>query len=108
MTEHTYRVMVRGRFTDLDEAGRERLLAVVQEHGILTNGFSEEGSLSYDKTLDFFSYRIQLRAPVEQDDRAVCARGLVAAGRAVDELGVDYRDLKASATDMDLVKIRRK
>jgi len=108
MAEHTYRVMVRGRFTDLDEAGRERLLAVVEEHGILTNGFSEEGSLSYDRTLDFFSFRIQLRAPVEQSDRAVCERGLAAAARAVDELGVDYRDLKASATDMDLVKIRRK
>ncbi|HEX6347405.1 DUF6204 family protein [Umezawaea sp.] len=108
MAEHTYRVMVRGRFTDLDEAGRARLLAEVDEHGLLTNGFSEAGSLAYDRTLDFFSFRIQLRAPVEQNDRAVCDRGLAAAARAVDGLGVDFRDLKASATDMDLVKVRRK
>jgi hypothetical protein len=108
MVEHTYRVMVRGRFADLDDAGRERLRAVLDEHGVLTNGFTEQGALSFDRSLDFFSFRIQLRAPVEQNDRAVCDRGLAAAARVVDGLGVDFRDLKASATDMDLIKIRRK
>jgi hypothetical protein len=108
MVEHTYRVMVRGRFADLDDTGRERLRAVLDEHGVLINGFSEEGALSFDRSLDFFSFRIQLRAPVEQNDRAVCDRGLAAAARVVDGLGVDFRDLKASATDMDLIKIRRK
>ena len=108
MAEHTYRVMVRGRFTDLDEAGRARLLAEAGRHALLTGGFTEEGALSYDKALDFFSFRVQLSAPVEDNDRAVCDRGLAAAARAVDELGVDFRDLKASATDMDLIKIRRK
>ena len=38
MAEHTYRVMVRGRFTDLDEAGRARLLAEVDRHALLTGG----------------------------------------------------------------------
>ncbi|MFE9750716.1 DUF6204 family protein [Saccharothrix saharensis] len=107
MVEHTYRVMVRGRFTDLDDAGRARLLAEVERHGVLTNGFSEQGALSYDRSLDFFSFRVQLRAEVEPTDRAVCDRALTLASRALDQLGVDFRDMRASATDMDLIKVRR-
>ncbi|MEU4803996.1 DUF6204 family protein [Actinosynnema sp. NPDC023587] len=107
MAEHTYRVMVRGRFTDLDEGGRARLLAAVDRHGVLTNGFSEQGALSYDRALDFFSYRVQFRAEVGDDDRAVRDRGLGLAARAVEEFGVDFRDLRASATDVDLMKVNR-
>jgi hypothetical protein len=106
--EHTYRVLVRGRFTDLDDAGRARLLAAAEEHDMLTSGFSEDGALTYDKALDFFSFRVQLRAEVETTDRAVCDRGLALAAGAVEAFGVDFRDLRASATDLDLVKIRRR
>jgi hypothetical protein len=105
--EHTYRVLVRGRFTDLDDAGRARLLDAAGRHDMLAAGFSEEGSLAYDRSLDFFSFRVQLRAEVETTDRAVCDRALALAARAVEELGVDFRDLRASATDMDLIKVRR-
>ncbi|MGM1062868.1 DUF6204 family protein [Saccharothrix sp. Mg75] len=108
MAEHTYRVMVRGRFTDLDEAGRARLLAAADRHGVLTNGFSDEGALAYDRSLDFFSFRVQLRAEVGTTDRAVCDRGLALAARAVEAYGVDFRDLRASATDVDLIKVRRR
>jgi uncharacterized protein DUF6204 len=106
--EHTYRVLVRGRFTDLDDAGRSRLLAVVEDHDLLTGGFSDDGALSFDRTLDFFSYRVQFRATVEATDRAVCDRGLALAARAVEDLGVDFRDMKASATDVDLIKVKRR
>jgi len=105
--EHTYRVLVRGRFTDLDEPGRVRLRAAAGQHDMLNAGFSEEGGLSYDSALDFFSFRVQLRAKVEATDRAVCDQGLAMAAHAVEELGVDFRDMRASATDMDLIKIRR-
>jgi hypothetical protein len=106
--EHTYRVLVRGRFTGLDDAGRARLLAVADRHDLLGGGFSAAGSLSYDRALDFFSFRVELRAEVEATDRAVCDRGLVLAARAVEELGVDFRDMRASATDLDLIKVRRR
>lgn len=105
--EHTYRVLVRGRFTDLDEDGRARLLAAAEEHDMLTSGFSDEGALTYDRALDFFSFRVQMRAKVETTDRAVCDKGLALAAKAVEEFGVDFRDLRASATDLDLVKVRR-
>lgn len=107
--EHTYRVLVRGRFTDLDDAGRGRLLAAADRHDMLVaGGFSEEGSLTYDRALDFFSFRVQLRAEVEATDRAVCDRARTLAARAVEELGVDFRDLRASATDLNRVKVRRR
>ncbi len=107
--EHTYRVLVRGRFTDLDDDGRARLRAVAGEHDMLVaGGFTDDGALTYDDALDFFSFRVQLRAAVASDDRAVCDRGLALAARAVDALGVDFRDLRASATDLDLIKIRRR
>lgn len=106
--EHTFRVLVRGRFTDLDDAGRARLLAAAAEHDLLTGGFSDDGALSYDRSLDFFSYRVQFRAPVEENDRAVRDRGLALAARAVEELGVDFRDMKASATDVNLIKVKRR
>ncbi|HEX6354609.1 DUF6204 family protein [Actinophytocola sp.] len=105
--QHTYRVLVRGRFTDLDTAGRARLLAAADEHDMLDSGFSEEGVLSYDRALAFFSFRVELRAEVEKTDRAVCDRGLALAARAVEAFGVDFRDLRASATDRDLIKVRR-
>ncbi|GGP54382.1 DUF6204 family protein [Saccharothrix coeruleofusca] len=108
MVEHTYRVIVRGRFTDLDQAGRQRLLAQVDRHGLLTNGFSERGALSYDRSLDFFSFRVQLRAEVEASDRAVCDRAMALAAQAVEAFGVDFRDMRASATDVDLIKVRRR
>jgi hypothetical protein len=107
--EHTYRVLVRGRFTDLDDDGRRRLRAVADHHDLLVaGGFSDEGSLSYDRALDFFSFRVQLRAETAPTDRAVCDRGRALAAHAVEELGVDFRDLRASATDVDLVKVRRR
>ncbi len=106
--EHTYRVLVRGRFTDLDDAGRGRLSAAADQHDMLTGGFTEQGALTYDRALDFFSFRVQLRAEVEATDRAVRERGLAMAAQAVEALRVDFRDLRASATDMDLVKIRRR
>lgn len=103
--EHTYRVLVRGRFTDLDDAGRARLLAVADRHDMLATGFTETGSLTYDRGLDFFSFRVQLKADGE---RPGCDRGKALAARAVAEFGVDFRDMKASATDMDLIKIKRR
>ncbi|MFC6088174.1 DUF6204 family protein [Saccharothrix lopnurensis] len=95
VVEHTYRVLVRGRFTDLDDAGRARLLAAVDRHDALTNGFTAEGALTYDRSLDFFSFRVELRAEVGPDERAV------------ERHGVDFRDLRASVTDVDLIKVRR-
>jgi len=104
--EHTFRVHVRGRFAGLDDDGRKRLQAVADEHDMLTaGGFTGDGSLAYEHTLDFFSFRVELTG---KEEKAVCDKGKALATQAVEALGVDFRDMKASATDMNLVKVKRR
>lgn len=103
MAEHTYRVLVRGRFADLTPDQR----AALQEHlkgfdFLRSGGFSEEGALTFDEKLDFFSYRVILSAEDKPDDA-----GLRRATAALDALGVDFRGLRATVTDMDEMKINR-
>jgi hypothetical protein len=103
VAEHTYRVLVRGRFADLTDDQR----ATLQEHlkgfdFLRSGGFSEEGALTFDEKLDFFSYRVILAAEEKPDDA-----GLRRATAALDALGVDYRGLRATVTDMDEMKINR-
>ncbi|SDF33767.1 hypothetical protein SAMN05216553_101152 [Lentzea fradiae] len=103
MAEHTYRVLVRGRFADLTDDQRAALRDRLKGFDFLREGgFSEEGALTYDEKLDFFSYRVVLTA-AEKPDEA----GLRRATAALDELGVDFRGLKAKVTDMDEMKINR-
>ncbi|GGM69814.1 hypothetical protein GCM10011609_01920 [Lentzea pudingi] len=103
MAEHTYRVLVRGRFADLTAEQRSSLLERLQGFEFLRDaGFSEGGALTFDEKLDFFSYRVIL-AVEEKPDEA----GLRRASAALDALGVDFKGLKAKVTDMDEMKINR-
>ncbi|MDX3660773.1 DUF6204 family protein [Streptomyces sp. ID05-26A] len=103
MAEHTYRVLVRGRFADLTAEQRVSLSDRLKGFDFLRDaGFSEDGALTYDEKLDFFSYRVILTA-AEKPDEA----GLRRASAALDELGVDFQGLKAKVTDMDEMKINR-
>ncbi|MEU7478120.1 DUF6204 family protein [Lentzea sp. NPDC042327] len=103
MAEHTYRVLVRGRFADLTDDQRTALRERLEGFDFLRDaGFSEEGALTFDEKLDFFSYRVILTAAEKPDDA-----GLRRASAALDELGVDFRGLKAKVTDMDEMKINR-
>ena len=103
MAEHTYRVLVRGRFADLTAEQRGALLEHLKGFDFLrSGGFSEEGALTFDEKLDFFSYRVILTA-AEKPDEA----GLRRATAALDAFGVDYRGLRATVTDMDEMKINR-
>ncbi|MDT7787413.1 MAG: hypothetical protein QOF58_5832 [Pseudonocardiales bacterium] len=103
MAEHTYRVLVRGRFTDLTDEQRASLRERLTGFDFLRDaGFSEEGALTFDEKLDFFSYRVILTA-AEKPDEA----GLRRATTALDALGVDFRGLRANVTDMDEMKINR-
>ena len=103
MAEHTYRVLVRGRFADLTDDQRAMLRKHLEGFDFLrSGGFSEEGALTFDEKLDFFSYRVILTAAEKPDDA-----GLRRATAALDALGVDYRGLRATVTDMDEMKINR-
>ncbi|HEX7306284.1 DUF6204 family protein [Lentzea sp.] len=103
MAEHTYRVLVRGRFADLTDDQRASLKERLAGFDFLRDaGFSEEGALTYDEKLDFFSYRVVLTADGKPDEA-----GLRRASTALDALGVDFKGLKAKVTDMDEMKINR-
>ena len=103
MAEHTYRVLVRGRFADLTDDQRTTLRDRLAGFDFMRDaGFSEEGALTYDEKLDFFSYRVILTAAEKPDDA-----GLRRASAALDALGVDFKGLKAKVTDMDEMKINR-
>ncbi|KJK44592.1 hypothetical protein UK23_28915 [Lentzea aerocolonigenes] len=103
MAEHTYRVTVRGRFADLTDDQRASLREHLEGFDFLRDGgFSEEGGLTFDEKLDFFSYRVILTAKDKPDEA-----GLRRATTALDALGVDFKGLRAKVTDMDEMKINR-
>ncbi len=105
-TTRIFRVTVRGRFADLDEAARARLVAGLAEHDVIRGGFSEAGPLSYDRSLDFFAFRYQVRERADDAEPAaeVLARALerteALAIARLDADGLGHRDLKVHGTDL--------
>ncbi len=105
MSLHIHRVLVRGRFADLDDAARARLLAEVDDHTVAASGFSESGVLTYDRTLGAFGFRIQVRT--RGDNAEAEAQAIAVAERearaALDRLGAGCGALRTSAGDMAAV-----
>lgn len=96
-----YRATVKGRFADLDDETRARLTAELADHDVLVaGGYHESGSLTYDRGLDFFRYRVQVRA--DGDDAAAVAteRALAMGEQELERLGVSHRGLTVSLVDM--------
>ena len=109
MTQRTYRVIVRGRFDGLDEPTRARLLSEAAQHDLLTATFTDAGTLTYDGRIDAFQHRVVVRVdegPGEEDVALVA--GELAAVEHLESAGLGYRDLRATATCMEDVKIRRR
>ncbi|MEV0844743.1 DUF6204 family protein [Streptomyces sp. NPDC049954] len=106
--QHTYRVIVRGVWDGLTDAARAELLAGAdQARDLAAMRFTEEGSLSYDRTLKPFSYRFELRSAAEDGEEMAAA---LAEERVETELrrrGFGYRDLRSTVTDLDTMKINR-
>lgn len=98
--QQTFRVTVRGRFHQLDDAARRFLVVSQADHDIFKSSFTQEGTFTYDSRIDFFNFRYEVRAagPAAQDD---------AVARAIDETGaflrtmkIGHRDLRATVMDM--------
>jgi hypothetical protein len=95
-----YRVLVRGRFGELDDAVRSRLRAEAGDHDVLGAAFTEAGTLTYDRSLAFFTCRYQLRVEDDATDADAAAR---AVARATDDLaayGVPHDELEVKTIDM--------
>ena len=101
VTVRIFRVSVRGRFDGLDDADRARLLADQPAHDVVSSGaFTEAGTLTYERAVDFFTFRIQLRGRGDDAEQDVLDEATARAEHAITSLGAGHRDVKAKATDM--------
>ena len=73
MAGHIHRVTVRGRFRDLTPDARAALEADAQAHDVLAAAFTPRGTLTYEPSVDFFTFRYEIRTDDEE-------RGLREAG----------------------------
>ena len=101
MAMRIYRATVKGRFAGLDDEARARLTAELPEHEVLVaGGYHEGGSLTYDRALDFFRYRVQLRADGDDPEAEAVERATEMAEAELARLGVVNRGLEVTTTDM--------
>ncbi|MER0483886.1 DUF6204 family protein [Streptomyces sp. Edi2] len=107
-TQHTYRVIVRGKWDDLTPQSRAELLAEVDDHGLAQHRFTPEGSLVYDRALHSFSYRFVIVSDAADGEEMAAALAEDKAERALKAAGLGWRELRSTATDMDTMKINRK
>ncbi|MFG2833088.1 DUF6204 family protein [Streptomyces sp. NPDC048434] len=107
-TQHTYRVIVRGRWDGLTAPSRAKLLAEVDDHGLSQFRFTPEGSLAYDSALHSFSYRFVVVSDAADGEEMAAALAEDRAESALRAAGLGYRELRSTATDMDTMKINRK
>lgn len=87
-----FRVIVRGRFGELEPDARAALLDALDEHDIVTSGlgFTADGTLAYDDRIDFFSYRVEVRISDKEAGDSGSARDL-AFERAVEVAAADLK-----------------
>ncbi|WP_406641558.1 DUF6204 family protein [Amycolatopsis sp. WGS_07] len=93
-----FRVIIRGKFDALDENARATLESKADV------AFTEEGTFSYDVNATAFTFRCQVPAGPDDDER-VAKDGATA---ALAEHGLPCRDLNYAVTDLRAIKIRRR
>ncbi|WP_133116264.1 DUF6204 family protein [Amycolatopsis antarctica] len=106
--EETYRVLVRGRFGELDDAARAELLAAADDHDVISARFTAEGSLTYERSLVGFTFRYTVAASGENAERDARDEALLGAEERLTTAGYPFRDLRADATNMSAVQARRR
>jgi Family of unknown function (DUF6204) len=99
-----FRVIVRGRFDGLDDAQRAALVGAVDEHDLLRNAqFTQTGAFTYDRQVDFFSYRLEVRVDADEPATAradAFERAQLLAAADLERRGLAWRDLRATGQDM--------
>lgn len=103
MSDRTFRVLVRGRFTAIPDTRRTELLANADKHDALFAEFTDEGTLTYDRSLTAFSVRCVIHAAQERD---AVAAGEALASTLVADTTHELR--RTTATCMEDIKIRRR
>ncbi len=95
--ERVHRVTVRGRFHQLSDEARHRLVAAQPEHDIFVSAFTAEGTFTYDDRIAFFNLRYEIRGA--DGDAAAAAAGIDEATRFLRTMGFGFQGLRADAVD---------
>ena len=103
-----YRAVVRGHFSNLDDAMRKALIADADIHTYFDSAFTPDGTFTYDKPLVAFNLRYEMRFvpddPSDPDDAVtvteVEAAAMERATAWLDAQGYGRRNLTVSVTDM--------
>ncbi|MFC9230502.1 DUF6204 family protein [Streptomyces decoyicus] len=106
--QHTYRVIVRGKWDGLAARSRDKLLAEADDHGLTQMQFTPEGSLAYERTLHSFSFRYVIVSDAADGEEMAAALAEDKAESTLKAAGLGYRELRSTVTDMDTMKINRK
>lgn len=96
-----YRVSVQGKFHDLSPSQRTKL---VMESDVARVGFTESGTFTCDRTATVFTFRCAIAAAADFEEWMAVDAALV----ALAEHGYPHTVLRAKATDMREVKVRRR
>ncbi|MFE1765728.1 DUF6204 family protein [Streptomyces angustmyceticus] len=107
-TQHTYRVIVRGKWDGLTPQSRTELLATMDDNDLARLRFTPEGTLAYDRALHSFSYRFVIVSDAADGEEMAAALAEDKAEQALRAAGLGYRELRSTVTDMDAMKINRK
>jgi Family of unknown function (DUF6204) len=99
--ERVHRVTVRGRFHQLSDEARRRLVAAQPEHDVFLSAFTAEGSFTYDERIAFFNLRYEIRGC--DDDAAAATAGVDEATRFLRTLGYGFQGLRADAVDASAI-----
>lgn len=97
---YIFRVMVRGRFSELSESQRGRLIEALDDHHVTKSAYTGEGTFTYDANIYSFSLRYEIRTDSERPDEAVAELGMNEAESFLRTLGIGYSHLKVTTTDM--------
>jgi hypothetical protein len=97
---HIFRVTVRGRFSELSESQRTRLVETLDDHHITKSAYTSEGTFTYDANIYAFSLRYEIRTEDEQPDLVASERGLSQAQNFLHTLEIGFSHLKITTTDM--------
>lgn len=91
----------------MTESQRSWLKANQAEHDIFVSSFPEEGSLTYEPPLDFFSIRREVRFDEGGDEAAAGASALASAAGFLKVLRISHTPLRAAVMDMTAMAQRR-
>jgi hypothetical protein len=97
---HIFRVTVRGRFFELSDSQRGRLVGTLEDHHITKAAYTDEGTFTFDSNIYSFSLRYEIRTDSDCPEDAAAEIGLAQAETFLHTLGIGYQKLKVTTTDM--------